>query len=171
MTEDLTRQLARLALSARPELLAAGGAQDAPVVDGLAECRALVAAALPDPADRATAGTVAARVLSAIGAGLGRGGWDAVAIAAGLGVTAALGRAAGLDHGGLARAMSIVATQSTARHPDRVSATARDHQRALATANAAEAVALAAAGFSAPETGLGGRRGLIAVMIPGACPR
>jgi 2-methylcitrate dehydratase PrpD len=159
MSVEFTGQLVRYALSDEPTTTRDESALHE-------RSRTLIASAVPDGTDRVVGVEVAARVIDAIGPALDAAGWDAASIAAGLGAAAAHGHAAHLTEPQLARALSIVATQSTGRHPDSVSAAALAFQRRRALANAVEAVQLAATGFTAPETGLGGRRGLIAVMVP-----
>lgn len=124
---------------------------------------------LPAEAAReaAAVGTeVAVRLRTAVRKQFGARGWDEYAGPVMCGVAAGTARLLALPPEAVRHCIGIAATQAAGL------AAAGDawHEFQLATAarSGIEAAQLAAAGVTAPEDGLGGRRGLFAVMAPGA---
>lgn len=100
----------------------------------------------------------------------GADGWSVRGIAGAIGAGVAAARLLGLDEAGVRNVVGLCATQaaglSTAEGSE-----AGTVQAAKAAADAVEAATLVSHGFTSSADGLGGRRGLFALLAPGATPR
>lgn len=109
----------------------------------------------------------AVRLHDVLGPALLRAGWDPAGPGIVCGSAMAVGRLLGLDAGQVAMALSVACTQAAGLAVERGTPVG-DFQRSRAVANGVEAAYLVRGGMSAPRTGLEGRRGLVALMAPGA---
>jgi 2-methylcitrate dehydratase PrpD len=109
----------------------------------------------------------AVRLHDALGPALLRAGWDPAGPGIVCGSAMAAGRLLGLDAGQVAMALGVACTQAAGLAAERGTPVG-DFQRSRAVANGVEAAYLVRGGMSAPRTGLEGRRGLVALMAPGA---
>jgi hypothetical protein len=97
------------------------------------------------------------------------GGWSRRSVAGVIGAGAAVGRLLRFDDAKLRHLLGLCATQATGlRSLDDTEAGTL--QVAKAAADAVEAVLLVSNGFTSSADGLTGRRGLFALMSPGAAP-
>ncbi|NED95219.1 MmgE/PrpD family protein [Phytoactinopolyspora alkaliphila] len=150
--------------------LAAPGTE--PWVRMLSELSQAVAPAESDSDGATSVVLVGAEVAVRIHAALAphiEAGWDPGCAAIVIGAAAAAARRLGLDSAETARALSIAATQASGLAA--LTATPFSTvQRRHALLRGVEAAQLASTGFTAPLTGLEGRRGLFAVLAPSADP-
>ena len=100
----------------------------------------------------------------------GAEGWSARGIAGAIGAGVAAARLLGLDEAGVRNVVGLCATQAAGLRAAEGSE-AGAVQAAKAAADAVEAATLARHGFTSSADGLGGRRGLFALLAPGATPR
>jgi 2-methylcitrate dehydratase MmgE/PrpD-like protein len=100
----------------------------------------------------------------------GAEGWSTRGIAGAIGAGVAAARLLGLDEAGVRNVIGLCATQAAGlRTAEGTEAGAV--QAAKTAADAVEAVTLVGHGFTSSADGLGGRRGLFALLAPGATPR
>lgn len=110
---------------------------------------------------------VAERVAAVLDSTAAADGWSRPGVAGVIGAGAAVGRMMGLDDGELRHLIGLCATQATGLR--RLDGTAAgDLQIEKAAADAVEAALLVSNGFTSSADGLTGRRGLFALMAPGA---
>ena len=131
--------------------------QDSPTELKAADAFAVGTAVAEWMADALTAATVAER-------------WSARGIAGLIGAGVAAARLLGLDEAGVRNVVGLCATQAAGLRAAEGSE-AGVVQAAKAAADAVEAATLARHGFTSAADGLGGRRGLFALLAPGATPR
>ena len=110
---------------------------------------------------------VATRISAVLDSTSAADGWSRQSVAGTIGAGAAVGRLMGLDETRLRHLLGLCATQATGlRSLDDTEAGAR--QVAKAASDAVEAALLMSNGFTSSADGLAGRRGLFALMAPGA---
>jgi hypothetical protein len=119
-------------------------------------------------ADAIAVGTaVAARVVAALDSTAAADRWSRVGVAGVIGAGAAAGRLLRLDAAALRNLLGLCATQAAGlRSVD--GSQGGVLQAAKAAADAVEAGVLAQCGFTSSVDGFGGRRGLLALLAPGA---
>jgi hypothetical protein len=100
----------------------------------------------------------------------GAEGWSTRGIAGAIGAGMAAARLLGLDEAGVRNVIGLCATQAAGLRAAEGSE-AGAVQAAKAAADAVEAATLVRHGFTSSADGLGGRRGLFALLAPGASPR
>jgi hypothetical protein len=100
----------------------------------------------------------------------GAEGWSTRGIAGAVGAGVAAARLLGLDEAGVRNVVGLCATQAAGLRAAEGSE-AGAVQAAKAAADAVEAVTLVRHGFTSSTDGLGGRRGLFALLAPGITPR
>ncbi|HEX7825098.1 MAG TPA: MmgE/PrpD family protein, partial [Mycobacterium sp.] len=122
-----------------------------------------------EAADAVAVGTAVAEWTSKALA-TGAEGWSTRGIAGAIGAGVAAARLLGLDEAGVRNVVGLCATQAAGLRSAEGSE-AGTVQAAKAAADAVEAVTLARHGFTSSADGLGGRRGLFALLAPGASPR
>jgi len=131
--------------------------QDSPTVLETADAFAVGAVVAEWMTDALTEATAAER-------------WSARGIAGLIGAGVAAARLLGLEVAGVRNVVGLCATQAAGIRAAEGSE-AGVVQAAKAAADAVEAATLARHGFTAAADGLGGRRGLFALLAPGATPR
>jgi hypothetical protein len=119
-------------------------------------------------ADAVAVGTaVATKIVAALDSTAAADRWSRVGVAGVIGAGAAAGRLLRLDQPTLRNLLGVCATQATGlRAVD--GSRAGVLQVAKAAADAVEAGVLAQCGFTSSADGFGGRRGLLALLAPGA---
>jgi 2-methylcitrate dehydratase PrpD len=118
--------------------------------------------------DAVAVGTaVAARVVAALDSTAAADRWSRVGVGGIVGAGAAAGRFLRLDDAALRNLLGLCATQAAGLRAVDGTRTGT-LQAAKAAADAVEAAVLARSGFTSSDDGLGGRRGLLALMAPGA---
>jgi hypothetical protein len=122
-----------------------------------------------DAADAVAVGTAVAEWTSNALA-TGADGWSTRGIAGAVGAGVAAARLLGLDEAGVRNVVGLCATQAAGLHAAE-GFEAGAVQAAKAAADAVEAVTLVRHGFTSSADGLGGRRGLFALVAPGVTPR
>jgi len=124
-----------------------------------------------DAADALAVGTVVAEwMVDALTSATAAERWSARGIAGLIGAGVAAGRLLGLNEAGVRNVVGLCATQAAGlRAAEGTEAGAV--QAAKAAADAVESATLARHGFTSAADGLGGRRGLFALLAPGATPR
>jgi 2-methylcitrate dehydratase PrpD len=148
------------------------GATDAdgwPVIDATVVALQHVSPRGRDAADAVAVGTAVAEWTSNALA-TGAEGWSTRGIAGAIGAGVAAARLLGLDESGVRNVVGLCATQAAGLRSAEGSE-AGTVQAAKAAADAVEAVTLVSHGFTSSTDGLGGRRGLFALLAPGATPR
>jgi hypothetical protein len=122
-----------------------------------------------DAADAVAVGTAVAEWTSNALA-TGAEGWSIRGIAGAIGAGVAAARLLGLDEAGVRNVVGLCATQAAGLRAAEGSE-AGAVQAAKAAADAVEAATLVRHGFTSSADGLGGRRGLFALLAPGVTPR
>jgi hypothetical protein len=122
-----------------------------------------------EAADAVAVGTAVAE-WTANALATGAQGWSTRGIAAAIGAGVAAARLLRLDAAGVRNVIGLCATQAAGLRAAEGSE-AGVVQAAKAAADAVEAATLVSHGFTSSADGLGGRRGLFAVLAPGATPR
>lgn len=148
------------------------GAIDAdgwPVIDATVVALQQVSPGGRDAADAVAVGTAVAEWTSNALA-TGAEGWSTRGIAGAIGAGVAAARLLGLDASGVRNVVGLCATQAAGLRTAEGSE-AGTVQAAKAAADAVEAVTLVSHGFTSSADGLGGRRGLFALLAPGGTPR
>jgi 2-methylcitrate dehydratase PrpD len=115
----------------------------------------------------AVGSAVARQVVAALESSPGADRWSRSGVAGVIGAGAAAGRLLGLDETPLRNLFGLCATQAAGLRAVEESETGA-LQVAKAAADAVEAAVLARHGFTSSADGLGGRRGLLALMAPKA---